>query len=288
MSLIEAERAFGMDRVLPRGEFNVAVASHVLPQAYGEGFSDEVILGGYYTAVKPNGGHSHAEGIAEVASRVHSIVGGERKLIKHVVDRGFTNTVGPEYLNPAALPLVYGALQLGDVHIWTVGDHGEGSSYYQQHKIDESRLTESVGSLCIDSGIDPAIVQERMHVQIYPSNKIEGFFDTLREAQLKGGKIAAIVADDKPDNINRAKQKAASMGVPCYDWIVKGKDDHQGNLAKFWSTMVEEAKKLKALGIRPHWFLDFDDTLSDEMQRMRDAGKFIYQVLMQLKLHTYR
>lgn len=241
-----------------------------------EGFTDAHVLGSYYSALKPHGGLPHAEGLTNVAKNIHAKIGGNIDAIHKKVRGIFAETVGPEYVKPAAIDLMGRTLLQGaDIFVWTVGDHGEGSDYYQQAKIEASRIEESLGNFVEKNGEPGTLVADRLHIHISSTNKHEELARILRTISEQETGIVYL-ADDKEENV--AMARTVALGFPdiaFHEWIVKNDTDQRGNLHAFGEHVTQEGERLKREGKQFALVLDWDDTLTDEQERMHHVREKI-------------
>lgn len=243
--------------------------------------TQEEVQGGYYSKLKPAGGLSHSEGIEGVVDRVAHWFSG-REHAQEVVRAAFDETMGPEYVKPAAYNLIAQAIMNGgDVYLWTVGDHGEGSDYYQQRKIDASMLEHSLRYILLKNGFDPQLVDtklhqnSRFHVEISADAKHENLARIFAKIQEKGD-TEVFVVDDKDENVRRAREVAQEFpGILYHEWVVKDDADTQGNLAAFRDAMIPHMSQFGQEKRQFALVLDWDETLTHERARMENVRRTI-------------
>lgn len=280
MPTIEADTASQwaptQGRILPAHEFNVSL--NIIPrppEATHPGIDDSLVLGNYYSALKEGGRLPFREGVERVTDGIHGLVGGLRGAVKDRVLTIFKETTGPEYVKPAALDLMSQALMLGgEIYIWTVGDHGAGSDYYQKHKIEQSRMTDSLEYILTKNNKDPKTVNTHLHTVISSENKQAKLHEILRD--ISEQHIGTVfLADDKEDNTAAAKNVVSNFPEisSYFEWVVKKDEDPLGNFAAFRDKMLLKMKECAAKGERFAVVLDWDDTVSNEIERMQEIRK---------------
>jgi len=234
-------------------------------------FEDGEILGAYYDAVE-NGGLNHERGMQNVIRRVAGEVNTmDRVTVERVVRETFENTTGPEFLHPTAVSLIGEMLAAGAVvSICTVGDHGERSHYYQEKKIEDSRVFELVTDyLCREKGIErveAVALLGNLRVDITREYKQEKIREVMMELYMDGiDKI--YFADDKWENIEAVRPIVPQLPIEYQEWCVKQDEDWMGNLTAFHEFMKQEMRGWG--GKRVAVILDWDDTLTYEIPRMQ-------------------
>lgn len=237
---------------------------------------EKAVMENYWRSMETKGRHVlalSAEYISEALSRFHELPINE---IKVLVLKTILESPEPEDLRPEAVEIIFDGIMNGEkIFIWTVGDEGEyvdeerhvayPEYNFQRRKIGGSGLMKTLQERALKETGDSRIITENISLDINAENKIASLRKILKELSQKDVRQVFVV-DDQQGNIRAVEELQKDFPeIAIHTWWLNNSSD-KGDISAF-KKYIEEQRKIV---VDPFALvLDWDDTIYDELKRMK-------------------
>ena len=247
---------------------------------------EKAVMENYWRRMETVGRHVlalSAEDIAEALSRFHKKPINE---IKALVLKTILESPSPEDLKPEAVEIIFDGIMNGEkIFVWTVGDEGEyvdeehhiayPEYNFQRRKIEGSGLIKTLEERAVKEIGDSRLISESISFDINAENKIASLRKILKELAQKDIRQVFVV-DDQQGNIHAVEGLQKDFPeIAIHTWWLNNSSD-KGDISAF-KKHIEEKRKM---AMSPFALvLDWDDTIYDELKRMRRTVRNLEQDL---------